>query len=176
MDNSFFEYLQRLELMAFFSGYALLYAVVFIVLSSYFKKYAAQLLSLLPLSYAICGILYLGLQLRNLYPEFSLTQLKENLYQPFLVIWGLLSILFLVPALRKRHYLSVLHSLVFFFFIARDLYRHTFIATNKEVVRNDMKVFTDSLLLNLAIFVVVLFIFWALSKISTSRIEKKVLM
>jgi hypothetical protein len=160
MDNSFFAYLQRLELMAFFSGYAFLYAVVFIILNSYFRKYATRVLSLLPISYGVCGLLYLGLQLRNLYPEVSLAQMKENLYQPFLVIWGLLSTAFLLPALHKRPFLSLLHSLVFFFFIARDLYTHTFKTTNKEVVQNDMKVFTDSLLLNVASFVVVLIIYW----------------
>lgn len=166
MDNNFFAYLQRLELMAFFSGYALVYAIVFIFVKRFFKNISIErVLSLLPVSYALCGILYIGLQVRNLYPTFSFAQFKENLYQPFLVCWGLLSTSFLVPALRKRPFLTVLHSLVFFFFILRDLYRHSFISPQNEVVKNDMKVYADSVLLNLGSFVLVVFVYWWFSRL-----------
>ena len=104
MDNSFFAYLQQLELMAFFSGYPLLYAVVFFMAGNKqsrnnFKK---RLISLLPYVYPVVGTLYLGLQLKNLYPDYSFENVKLSMQHPWLIVWGLLSILFWIPALGKK--------------------------------------------------------------------------
>lgn len=159
MDNSFFTYLQQLELIAFFSGYPLLYAfTIFLTGNSKsnpgIKK---RIASLLPFAYALTGTLYLGLQLKNLYPNYSIENIKLLMLQPFLIIWGLLSLLFWIPALSKKPILSLLHSLVFFFFLTRDLFLHTFQSNaDKNVIRNDMKIYTDSLLLNLGTFTLIL--------------------
>ena len=59
MDETFFAYLQRLEMMAFFSGYPLIYAVVlFIAGNQQFKSwFKRRLLSLLPYAYALVGMI-----------------------------------------------------------------------------------------------------------------------
>ena len=83
MNDSFFEYLHRLELMAFFSGYPLIYLLVFFIAGN--KRSESRLkgkvFGLLPYSYALVGTLYLGLQLRSLYPVYSLENIKQ-LLQP----------------------------------------------------------------------------------------------
>ena len=158
MDNSFFTYLQQLELMAFFTGYPLIYAVTLFIAGNLQSKnnFKNRIVSLLPFAYALVGTLYLGLQLKNLYPDYSIENIKLNLQQPWLIIWGLLSILFWIPAMGKKPVLSLFHSLVFFFFLVRDLVRHFFQSSaDKSVVRNDMKIYTDSLLLNLGAFTLV---------------------
>lgn len=157
MDNSFFVYLQQLQLMAFFSGYPLIYTVTLFIagnqqLRNNFKK---RIVSLLPFAYALVGTLYTGLQLRNLYPDYSVENIKLTIQQPFLVTWGLLSILFWIPALAKKTVLSLLHSLVFFFLLVRDLLLQLPAATGNDIVRNDMKIYTDSLLLNLGAFALI---------------------
>jgi len=152
MDNSFFAYLQQLELMAFFSGYPLIYAVtIFIAGNQQLKNnFKSRIVSLLPFAYALVGTLYLGLQLKNLYPDYSIENIKQTIQLPYLMTWGFLSILFWIPALGKKKFLSLIHSLVFFFFLVRDLFLQLSASfADKDVVRNDMKLYTNSLLLNL---------------------------
>lgn len=158
MDNSFFAYVERLELMAFFSGYPLLYAVILFIAGNQQLKnnLRSRIVSFLPFSYALVGTLYLGLLLKNLYPDYTFENINRTMQQPWLIIWGLLSILFWIPALGKKRVLSIIHSLVFFFFLVRDLFVHSFQTSgDKNVVRNDMKIYTDSLLLNLGAFVII---------------------
>ena len=155
MDNSFLAYLQQLEMFAFFSGYPLLYAVTIFFAGDQQSKnnFKSRIVSLLPFAYALAGTLYLGLQLKNVYPDYSLQNIKMTIQQPYLLIWGLLSILFWIPALGKKTVFSLLHSLVFFFLLVRDVFLQlSASSTDKNIVRNDMKIYTDSLLLNLGAF------------------------
>jgi hypothetical protein len=159
MDNSFFAYLQQLELMVFFSGYPLLYAVVFFIAGNKqsrnnFKK---RIISVLTYVYPLVGTLYLGLQVKNLYPDYSFENIKLTMLHLWLITWGLLSILFWIPALGKKTFLSLLHSLVFFFFLARDLFLQLSASTvDNSIVKNDMNVYSNSLLLNTGVFVSIL--------------------
>ena len=149
--DSFFAYMQRLELLAFFSGYALVYTVVLFIAGSRpsGNNIKTRITSLLPFAYALVGVLYLGLQLKNLYPDYSIEHMHRAIQQPWLTIWGLLSILFWIPALAKKPVLSLLHSLIFFILLLKDLFSQIS-APTKDMVRNDMNVYTVSLLLNLA--------------------------
>ncbi len=153
MDTSFFQYMQQLELMAFFSGYPLIYAVVNFATGNQHDKrnFWGRSAALLPVSYALVGTLYLGLQLKNLFTDPpSVESIQFSTQLTWLVIWALLSITFWIPALRRKPVLSLLHSLVFFFSLLRDLFLQ-FISSSADenIIRNDMKIYTDSLLLNL---------------------------
>jgi len=161
MDDTFFVYLKQLEMMAFFSGYPLLYAVTLFIAGNpqTRNKFKTRIISLLPYGYALAGTLYLGLQLRNLYPDFSSQNINRVMQQPLLVLWGLFSILFWIPALSKKPFLSLLHSLIFFFLLVKDLFLHSFQSpAGNDVVKNDMKIYTDSLLVNLGSFVFIILI------------------
>ncbi len=159
-DSGFFAYLQQLELIAFFSGYPLLYALVLSIagkqsVRNHFKK---RLVAVLPFAYALVATLYIGLQLKNLYPDYSLENIQELFAQPFLKIWGILAFLFWIPALSKRPVFSLLHSLVFFFLLLKDLIIHSASDGDRLVIKNDMKVYTDSLLLNSCSFIAIFLI------------------
>lgn len=157
MDTGFFAYLQQLELMAFFSGYPLLYAFIFFIAGKKESRnnFKTRIVSVLPYVYPLLGILYLGLQLKNLYPDYSFENIKLSMPHPWLIVWGLLSILFWIPALRKKIFLSLFHSLVFFFFLVRDLFLQLSASTtNESIVKNDMNVYTNSLLLNFGVFII----------------------
>ena len=161
MDNSFFAYLQQLELMAFFSGYPLLYSLILFVSGNRTAKnyFRTRIFPLLPYAYALTGTLFLGLQLKNLYPDYSMENIRLAMQQPWLTGWGLLSILFWIPALGRKPVWSVVHSLVFFSLLVKDLFQHTFQSSaDKYVIRNDMKIYSDSLLLNLASLIAILVI------------------
>jgi len=158
MANSFFVYLQQLELMAFFSGYPLVYAVIIYFAGN--KRPGAnfknRIVSVLPYAYAFIGTLYLGLQLKKLYFNYSSGNIKQMMHLPWLMIWALLSILFWIPALNKKKELSLLHSIVFFFFLLKDLVLQFTSSADGNILKNDMRVYTISLLLNVGAFVLML--------------------
>lgn len=159
MGNSLYTYLERLELLAFFSAFPLVYALIFFIAGTFLQNkpgFKARLISSLPFSYALVGVLYLGYLLRSWYPDYSISHIMAETYQPFLKIWALLSLLFWTPFLSKKAAISLLHSFVFLFFIVRDLLTETLSANgDTHVIKNDMKVYTDSFLLNLVTFSIV---------------------
>lgn len=158
MGNSFFAYLQLLELMTFFSGYPLIYTLILSIAGN--KKtrsdFRNRLVKVLPFAYALVGTLYVGLEIKNLYLSYSLGNIKQIMLQPYLVMWGFLSILFWIPAISKKKELSLIHSLVFFFFLVRDVILQLGSSADKYMLGNDMRIYTISLLLNLGAFIIVL--------------------
>ena len=162
MDNSFFIYLEQLELMAFFSGYPLIYFTIRFLGETQKAKgtIIIKFVSLLPFAYALVGILYIGLQLKNSYPDYSIDNIKLTTQEPYLKIWGFLSVLFCIPFLCKKPVLSLLHSLVFFFLLVRDLFLHSFQSIDKTVIRNDMNIYSISLLINLSAFASIVLLYF----------------
>ncbi len=172
MDDNFFVYVERLELFAFFSGYPLLYAVTLFFAGKQKSKMGinGRIVSLLPFAYALVGTLYLGLQLKNLYPDYSFESMMQTMQQSILIIWGLLSILFWIPALAKKSFLSLLHSLIFFFFLVGDLFLQLSSSSEeKDIVRNDMKIYSVSILLNLIALILVTLISLLITRVKRQK-------
>ncbi|MEO6838389.1 MAG: hypothetical protein ABI185_08360 [Ginsengibacter sp.] len=166
MENNFFAYLQQLEIMAFFLGYSLLYALILSIAGNKgsgnnFKK---LIVTALPISYALVGTLYLGLQLKNFYLSYSSGNGRLAIHHPYLMIWGLLSILFWIPLFRKKEVLSLIHSLVFFFILVKDIFMQMSSSVDENVLKNDMRIYTFSFLLNLATFILLVLFSFVVSK------------
>jgi hypothetical protein len=163
MGNNIFVYVQQLEMLAFFSGYPLVYYFVRLLSRNILLKNfpGGKLVSVLPFSYALMGTLFLCLQLKNLYPDYTIENLRHQIQQPWLIIWALLSILFWIPNLFKRQLLSILHGLFFFLIIVKDLFfQLTGSISDPDILRNDMKVYAISIALNIsAIILLVLLSF-----------------
>ena len=158
MPDSFFAYAEWIELETFFSGYLLVYAIIYLVASSRpvtgFVK--IKLLPNLPLAYAFVGTLYLGLQLKNAYPDYTIEHLIAGVQLPYLRIWGLISVLFWIPLLRKKAAFTLLHSSVFFFLLMKSLYLQLFASSpGNDMAGNNMKIYSVSILLNLAALILV---------------------
>lgn len=159
MENSFFSYIERLQIMGFFVAYPLIYFLVKSIIGTVKNETLKQIPSLLPYSYALVGTLYLGLQITDLYPDFSMAHIYSTTQLPYLKIWCLLSILFWLPFLARKTYISLLHSLIIFFLLVKDLfYQLTNTTADKNIVKNDMRLFTDSLLLNVGALLLLIII------------------
>lgn len=170
MDNSFFAYLQRLELMAFFSAYPLIYAAIRVIAGNSKREVLKELPSRLPFAYALVGTFYLGLQIKNLYPDYSVENIQLTIQQPWLLIFGLLSILFWIPFFGKKPVLSLIHSLVFFFFLVSDIFLQISASSvDKNIVRNDMKIYSGSILLNLIALILVILISFLITRIKKQK-------
>lgn len=164
MDSSFFVYLERLELISFFAAYPLIFTLVQVISNGLKKNRLTQVFESLPYAYALVGTLYIGLQIRDLYPDFSLENIRLSVQLPLLKIWAILSLFFWLPVLARKPYISLLHSLVFFFLLAKDLFvQQTGSAPDKYIIKNDMNLFTDSLLINAGslIFVFLISLFYS---------------
>jgi len=165
MDNSFFAYLQHLEMMAFFSGYPLIYAVVLFVSGNKqsVNNFRNRGASLLPYAYALVGTLFVGFQLKKILIGYSDGSINISFQQPLLIIWGLLAIFFWIPALAKKKALGLAHSSIFFFLLLWDIFmQKTLPSDNGNLLANDMKIYTGSLLLNatsLGFMVLIIYIF-----------------
>jgi hypothetical protein len=161
MDNSFFAYLQQLEIMTFFSGYPLIYALVLVVAGNKPEKnpFGNKARSILPFAYALVGTLFLGFQLKKLYPDYSPDHIRSAIQTPWLTLWGLLSLFFWIPAIGKKKFLTLIHSLVFFLFLVKDLFvQAPGSLANNDAIKNDMNVYTTSLTLNLGALVLLIFV------------------
>ncbi len=151
MDNSFFAYIQELELIAFFSGFPLIYVVILFASGCFNLKqdFKDRLKQLLSFGYALVGTLYLGLIVRNLYPGYSL----ETIQNPYLTGWGILAVFFWIPALSKKTMISLMHSLVIFSLLVKNqLMQLISNSPDINMVRNNMKIYNISLILNLGTF------------------------
>lgn len=145
-------YVQKLEMLFFFSGYPLLYAIVISISANKASgnSFRSLMSRLLPYSYALTGTLYLGLQLRNIYYGRMIAELDPEFQPPWLVLWALLSILCWVPAIAKIKVASLLHSLVFLLLIIKDIIlQSTGGIAMRDILRNDMVIYTGSLILNI---------------------------
>ena len=162
MGNNFFGYIQQLELMAFFSGYSLLYAIILVFAGNKESgnNFKNQLVPALPLSYALVGTLYLGLQLKNFYLSYSSGNIIQAIHHPYLMMWGLLSIIFWIPLFREKEFFSLLHSLAFFFILVKDIILQIFSSVDENILKNDMRIYTVSFLLNLASFILIVLLYF----------------
>ena len=151
-------YIQKLELFGFFSGYCIIYTIISSLKTSNNGKahtLVNKLFMLLPYAYALTATLYLGMVIKNISLDFSMRNFNEQFHVPFLQISALLAVLFWIPLFNRKPFFSLLHSLVFFFFLLKDVFLQLQLPQGKELAHNDMKVFTDSLLLNLITLVFV---------------------
>ena len=92
----------------------------------------------------------------NMAPGFSIS--------PFQV-WGLLACLFWFPVLARKAVYSLLHSMVFFVLFFKDLLNGISAASEKDILSNDMKVYTVSIVLNALCLLTVLTTSWIFKKI-----------
>jgi hypothetical protein len=161
MDNDLVSYIERLELLAFFSGYPLIYTIVYFIAGEKGKKpvtFLNGLVKLLPFAYALAGTLFVGYILKNMYPDYTFKNIALQFQTSYLKIWGLLAVLFWIPVFNKKTIFSLLHSLVFFFFLLKDFFLYLTSSLGKEMIQNDMKIYTNSLLLNMVALVIIVII------------------
>lgn len=172
MNGDFFLTIERLELISFFAAYPLLYLFINFLGDS-FKSQSRiinRLKLLLPYAYALTGLAFIAYQLYNLYPNLSFQQIKDSTQLPVLKIWAFISILFFVPLFAKKTALSLLHSFVFFFLLLQDLY-YQLSGKNEMLytIKNDMKVYTDSFLLQTSSLIILFIILSIIKKVRSKK-------
>jgi hypothetical protein len=167
LNSDFSSYIDRLGLIAFFAGYPVIYSIV-LVMNGEHRPFVKKLVVLLPYGYALTGTLFLGFIAREFYadPLKKFASLFENSY---LEIWGLLAVLFWIPAFSKKTLYSLLHSLVFFLLLLKDFFQYVTSQIGRDMIKNDMRVYTDSLLLNTTTLALIVIIYSIISGIQRKK-------
>jgi hypothetical protein len=163
INNSLSIYISQLQLIAFFAGYPLIYTLVnFLTTERQGKKpfLPRSCVALLPFAYALIGTLFIGLLLKNMSPDFSIRNIAEQFPAPYWEVWGILAVLFWIPALSKKPVFSLLHSLPFFLILLKDFMQTSIFG--RFVIENDMKMYTISLLLHTGALIIMFAIFYGL--------------
>ncbi len=172
MDENIFAYFELLEVMAFFAGYAIVYALWHVLAdigNNRFSDWARSVLPLLPLSYVLTGLLFLGYLIKGVILVNNQVDGPIHINIPTLHYVGLLSLLFWIPFLKKRAWLSLLHSLFFFSYICIDLVKYMRNKIGVEILQNDMKVLLDGVLISLFSLACLILLNYVRSRIKHSR-------
>ena len=160
--NNLLAYIEWVELETFFSGFLLVYAIIYLLSGN--KQNAGfikiKILPLLPLSYALIAALYWGLQFKNWYPDYNLNHIISGTHYPYLKLWALQAIFFWLPILHKKTFLAAIHSSVFFFLMIKDIAAQTLSKNPDHSPRNnDLKIYSVSIGVHISALVVVLLVF-----------------
>ena len=153
MDD-FLVYIEKLELIAFFAAYALVYLFI-IILATELKleksNWIKKLPSLLPKSYGLVVLLYVGMKLNQYYPLLKNYSLNFNFTTPlfYLKCWAVIGLIFLFNFFKKKPKLAIFHSLVFLLIPVVDFVHFYFNQIGIEIVHNEMRMFFIGILLHL---------------------------
>lgn len=161
--------------MAFFSGYPLVYTLIRAAIPVRPNKIKpwSRLFILSPYAYAVLGTLYLGLQIKQLYPDYSVDRVATAIRENYLKIWGILAVFFWLPPLSKKPVLSLCHSLVILALLVYDLLmRLAGRSTDTDRVRNDMNIYTLSLMLSVVVYLLVAIIAFIYYRAKADRYDK----
>ena len=166
MIDSFVAYIEHLELLTFFSGYPIIYALVkaFWGKGQNSSPLIESLYRSLAMAYALVGTFFILLWFREIYIQQVIKNTEPGLNLSALRIWGFLSIIFWFPLFRKKPVYSLIHSFVFFFLFCKDLITGLGSEIGKDVITNDMKVYTVSIILHLISLILVSLVYFIVNK------------
>jgi hypothetical protein len=151
MGDNLVAYIERLEYLAFFAGYPLVYTIVNFLAGSgrdQSGRFPGIMIRLLPFAYAFTGTLFLGLVLREAATDAADKNIQHSFHISLLKIWGIGAIVFWIPLTAKKPVYSLTHCLVFFFLILKDIFLGMSTVSGRDLVKNDMRIFMVSFLLN----------------------------
>jgi hypothetical protein len=175
VGESFAMYIEQLELLTFFSGYPLVYSITLFLskkLAGRSNGFAAGLKKSRAPAYALTATIFLGLVLKEYYGDSVNKVFAHSPVILFLKIWGILAVLFWIPALGKKPVYTLIHSLPFFFLFGRDLLTDMPTGSGNDFVRNDMKIYTISFLLNVITLVILILVNYVRIKIMHHQVNK----
>lgn len=151
-------YLEKLELLAFFSAFPLYYLLVHFITNelSIQKKWVKAMPNNITLVYAIVTLLYFGMKLNQIF-EMHVLNFDMHNYMHYFKIWALLGLVFFIPFFANKKKWVLFHSFPFIGIILVDFVRFFFNGLSKDAINNEMRLYFTSLLLQTAITLILSF-------------------
>jgi len=159
--NNFFIYIDKLELIAFFSAFPLFY---FLYISFYTKTFIVKFkwLKVLPeiisLAYATISLLYIGMKSNQLYVQNTMGPIQFELtsYIFILKFWSIFGLLFFFKFLRTKPLLALAHSSIYFIILLIDFFQYYHHQINVEAFHNEMRLYFISFVAYISISIILI--------------------
>lgn len=171
MGEGFIAYIERIELIGFFSGYP----VVLVLLNMLLKRrFSRQVLSMrirsaLPAVYPLLATLYTAMLIKSLYPSYTVQNLLNTFSITPLRIWAITALIFWLPYLKKRISILVVHSAVFLGLLGYDVWTNIRNHATLEMLQNDIRIFGISILLSTVMLLLVTVFIFILQRLFSLR-------
>lgn len=157
--NDLFIYIEQVELIAFFSGFPVIWILVKLIFER--KSIGAILLNrLLPLVYGVLAILYMGMKMDAYRTNLFAGWIFGNYGHILLKCWAISAMFFLLSS-QNKFFIRVVfyHSLVFYAILMKDLvmfFNHTLSA---DLISNEWKMHLLSIALTAILAIIIYFLF-----------------
>ena len=167
--NSFFNYIDKLELIAFFSAFPLFY---FLIISFYSKplilkfKFLKLLPVLVSMTYATMTVLYLGMKLNQWYLQSLISHIQIDYFTIlfFLKLWVVLGLLFFFHFFQTKPILALAHSSIYFLILLIDFFQYYHHQIQAEVFHNEMRLYIIGFFANSILFSILFTLRWMIFK------------
>ncbi len=144
--NNFFIYIDKLELIAFFSAFPLFY---FLYISFYTKplivkfKWLKLLPEIISMVYATISFLYIGMKLNQLYVQIAMGPIQFELTSCIFILkcWSIFGLLFYIKFLRTKPILALAHSSIYFIILLIDFFQYYHHQINIEAFHNEIRLY-----------------------------------
>ncbi|OIR05095.1 hypothetical protein GALL_129110 [mine drainage metagenome] len=157
--HDLFEYIGKLELIAFFSAFPLVYYIVFYIASDIpwiHSPHIKKLPVYLPRAYALTVTLYCAMKI-NEYLPVHISTFSFDLTSPYFYLkgWAFAGLLFWLPGIRTKSKWALVHSIPFILLIVYDFFNYYHHTIETEVLHNEMRLYFVSVLINLVTLLMV---------------------
>ena len=161
--NNFFTYIDKLELIAFFSAFPLFY---FLIISFYTKpltakfKFLKSIPTLISNTYATMTVLYMGMKLNQLYLQntFATIQIQYLTTIFILKCWTVFGFLFFFNFFRTKPLIALAHSSIYFLILFIDFFQYYNRQIDIEVFHNEMRLYIIGFIAYITILSILLII------------------
>jgi hypothetical protein len=126
----------------------------------------------LPAAYALMATLFLGLVIKENYSDTPNKMFAHSNFILFLKIWGILAVLFWIPAVGTKPAYTLMHSLLFFFLFAKDLLAGIHTESGNDTIRNDMKIYSISFMINVISLLLMILVNYIRGKIMQNKMNR----
>jgi hypothetical protein len=146
--NDLNTYIEKLELIAFFSAFPLVYLLVQILVRDILpqKTWLSNIFKRLPITYALVSFLFLGMKMNQMIQSHFFYFNYSNLIS-YLEIWAYSGVLFFVPSIGSKPKWSLIHSIPFISLILFDIAAFFLKKVGNDVLQNEMRLYFTSTIL-----------------------------
>jgi hypothetical protein len=154
--NNLFTYIDKLELIAFFSAFPLFY---FFLIAFYSKplvmkfKWLKSTPEIISIVYATISLLYVGMKLNQWYEQILIGPIQYDIYSYIFIVkcWSIFGLIFFFKSLRSKPMLALAHSSIYFIILLIDFFQYYHHQYDIEAFHNEMRLYFIGLLAYLII-------------------------
>ena len=150
--NDLNTYIEKLELITFFSAFPLVYLLVQMLVKDILpqKTWFSNHFKRISITYALVSLLFLGMKMNQMIQSHYFYFNFSNLIS-YLQIWAYSGVLFFIPSLASKTKWCLVHSIPFIFLILFDIAAFFLKKVGNDLLQNEMRLHFISAILNIVV-------------------------